>query len=161
MSVLAKPRGFSTRTTWCAHICEIIAHALKCLDLPCRLMRMRHTHHDAMPGVAGEDHAVLLGGGHTVLELHEARRDQWLWADHTLRLLGATDAANHGINLVELQWDLHHPRRAPGVRLERWDPATGEVRTEPVGASPVAAELRRYLRPEQRFFYCRRRPTAA
>lgn len=141
---------------WCANICEISCHALNSLDLPCRLIRMRHTYHNADPNKPGQDFELLLAGGHTVMEIYDDAAGQWIFIDPTLRRLGVRDAAGHSLNFFELHLQVNQPHHAAGLVLDAFDPATQTTTTESFLESAVRPNLSHYAKREQRFYYFRR-----
>lgn len=145
---------------WCANLAEVLCHALNSLDVPCRLVRMRHTYRNATSDVPGENFEVLLAGGHTVAEIFDATRQQWIWLDPSQRQLAARDAGGHLLNLAEIHHRVNLPHQARDLSLDHYDPATQTVTTHRFADSPVRANLLHYCKREQRFYYFRRRRNA-
>lgn len=142
---------------WCANIAEVLCHALNSLDVPCRLVRMRHTYRNAESDEPGRNFEVLLAGGHTIAEIFDATRQQWIWLDPSQRQLAARDAGGHLLNLAEIHHRVNLPHQARDLCLDHYDPATQTVTTHLFADSPVRANLLHYCKREQRFYYFRQR----
>jgi hypothetical protein len=141
---------------WCANICEITCHALNSLDIPARLIRMRHTYHNAAEGVPGRDFELLLAGGHTVVEVYDATSGQWMFFDPTAQRLGVRDAAGHYLNFFEVHLQVNQPHRAAGLTLDAYDAEADTLSVEKFADSPKRPNFTHYAKREQRFYYFRR-----
>lgn len=141
---------------WCANMVEICSLAFNALDIPCRLVRMRHTYRNADPNRAGKGFEFMLAGGHTIAEIYDHTTHQWYYLDPSQRLIGVRDAAGHYLNFFELHLQVNQPHRAAGLVLDAVDPATGDPRPETWAESPRQPNLSHFARREQRFYYFRR-----
>ena len=142
---------------WCANISEVLCHALNSLHIPARLLRMRNTYHQAESDEPGHNFEVLLAGGHTIVEIFDRTLQQWIWIDPSSRQLGASDAGGHYLNLAEIHHRVNQPHQAADLKLDRYDPTTGEEITDDFADSPVRTNLLHYAKREQRFYYFKRR----
>jgi len=142
---------------WCANMAEVLCHALNSLDVPCRLVRMRHTYRDATSDQPGENFEVLLAGGHTIAEIYDAELKQWIWLDPSQRQLAARDAGGHLLCLAEIHQRINHPQQRGDLRLDHYDPKTQTETTYALADSPVAKNMAHYAKREQRFYYFKRR----
>jgi len=138
---------------WCANLSEVLCHALNSLHIPARLVRMRNTYYNAESDQPGENFEVLLAGGHTIVEMFDATLNQWIWIDPSQRQLGARDAGGHYLHLAEIHHRVNHTHQAQDLRLDAYDPITGEETTYPFADSPVRPNLLHYAKREQRFYY--------
>lgn len=142
---------------WCANLAEVLCHALNSLEVPCRLIRMRHTYYNADSDEPGRNFEVLLAGGHTVAEIFDATRNQWIWLDPSQRQLGARDAGGHWLSFAELHHRVNLPHQAADLRLDGYDPATKTVTTYAFADSPVRSNLLHFAKREQRIYYFKKR----
>jgi hypothetical protein len=142
---------------WCANMAEVLCHGLNSLEVPCRLVRMRNTYHQATSAEPGENFEVLLAGGHTIAEIYDAVLKQWIWLDPSQRQLGARDAGGHLLNLAEIHYRLNLPHQAADLRFEHYDPATQTETVYAFADSPIRPNLLNFAKREQRFYYFKRR----
>ncbi len=138
---------------WCANLSEVLCHALNSLDIPARLVRMRNTYYNAESDQPGHNFEVLLAGGHTIVEIFDVTLNQWIWIDPSQRQLGARDAGGHYLHLAEIHHRVNHPHQAQDLRLDAYDPITGEETTFAFADSPVRPNILHYCKREQRFYY--------
>jgi hypothetical protein len=138
---------------WCANLGEVLCHALNSLDIPARLVRMRNTFYQAGSDQPGDNFEVLLAGGHTIVEIFDTTLTQWIWIDPSQRQLGVRDASGHYLNLAEIHHRVNHPHQAQDLRLDAYDPATGEETTVAFADSPIRSNMLHYCKREQRFYY--------
>ena len=142
---------------WCANISEVLCHALNSLDIPARLLRMRNTYHNAESDAPGHNFEVLLAGGHTIVEIFDRTLQQWIWIDGSQRQLGARDAGGHYLSLAEIHHRVNQPHQAADLKLDAYDPTTGEEKIYDFADSPVRPNMLHYAKREQRFYYFKRR----
>ncbi|MBT5900934.1 MAG: transglutaminase domain-containing protein [Opitutaceae bacterium] len=141
---------------WCANMVEIMSLALNALDIPCRLVRMRHTYFNAEPGQPGKDFELMLAGGHTIAEVYDKTLGQWIFIDPTLRRLGIRDAAGEYLNFFEIHLQVNQPHRAIGLTLDAYDPVTKTDSVETFAESAIHDNVAHFARREQRFYYFKR-----
>ncbi|GAB5559147.1 MAG: hypothetical protein SynsKO_07940 [Synoicihabitans sp.] len=141
---------------WCANMVEICSLAFNALDIPCRLVRMRHTYHDANPQLPGKEFEFMLCGGHTIAEVYDDATQQWYYMDPSQRIVGIKDRAGEYLNFFELHLQVNQPHRNAGLTLEAVDPTNGKVIPETWIESPRRPNLSHFARREQRFYYFRR-----
>lgn len=118
---------------------------------------MRNTYHQAESDEPGHNFEVLLAGGHTIVEIFDLTLQQWIWIDPSSRQLGASDAGGHYLNLAEIHHRVNQPHQAADLKLDRYDPTTGEEITDDFADSPVFTNMLHYAKREQRFYYFKRR----
>ncbi len=141
---------------WCANMVEITSLAFNALNIPCRLVRMRHTYRNADPQRPGKEFEFMMVGGHTIAEIYDDSTKQWYYMDPSQRLIGVKDAAGEYLNYFELHLQVNQPHRNEGLVLEAVDPANGDVKPETWAESPRRPNLSHFARREQRFYYFRR-----
>lgn len=141
---------------WCANMVEIMSLTFNSLDLPCRLVRMRHTYHNAAPDVPGQDFELMMVGGHTIGEIYDKTLGRWIFMDPSQRRLGVRDAAGHYLNFFEIHLQVNQPHRAEELRLDAYDPNTQTESVEAFPESAVRENFAHFARREQRFYYFRR-----
>jgi len=141
---------------WCANMVEITSLAYNALDIPCRLVRMRHTYRNADPQMSGKEFEFMLVGGHTVAEVYDDATKQWYYMDPSQRLIGVKDAAGEYLNFFELHLQVNQPHRTKGLIIDSVDPASGELEPTPWAESRQLPSIAHFARREQRFYYFRR-----
>ena len=141
---------------WCANMVEICSLAFNALDIPCRLVRMRHTYHNADPQQPGKEFEFMLCGGHTIAEVYDDSTQQWYYLDPSQRIVGVKDSAGEYLNFFELHLQVNQPHRNTGLVLDAVDPANGQIIPETWAESPRQPNLAHFARREQRFYYFRR-----
>lgn len=141
---------------WCANMVEITSLAFNALDIPCRLVRMRHTYRNADPQRPGKDFEFMLCGGHTIAEVYDDTTKQWYYLDPSQRIVGVKDGAGEYLNFFELHLQVNQTHRNEGLVLDAVDPENGEVKPETWAESPRRPNLSHFARREQMFYYFRR-----
>lgn len=143
---------------WCANMVEICSLAFNALDIPCRLVRMRHTYLNADPQDTGKEFEFMLVGGHTIAEIYDDTTKQWYYMDPSQRIIGVKDGAGEYLNFFELHLQVNQPHRNHALVIEAVNPENGEMTPETWAESPRRPNLSHFARREQRFYYFRRPP---
>jgi hypothetical protein len=141
---------------WCANMVEICSLAFNALDIPCRLVRMRHTYRNADPQRPGKDFEFMLVGGHTIAEVYDDSTQQWYYLDPSQRLVGVKDGAGAYLNFFELHLQVNQPHRTKDLLIDAVDPESGDIAPETWAESSRQPSIAHFARREQRFYYFRR-----
>lgn len=144
---------------WCANMVEICSLAFNALDIPCRLVRMRHTYRNADPQEPGKDFEFMLVGGHTIAEVYDDTTKQWYYLDPSQRIVGVQDSAGEYLNFFELHLQVNQTHRTKDLLIDAVDPESGDVAPETWAESPRQPSIAHFARREQRFYYFRRGET--